>query len=190
MYLFMKKLFLAIAFLTLGMSTNAQSGMPNDVEMLGTWNVTESSGIFSGRLPIYHNQYRKPVAFTFTDNAPSVIKWEYAGPDYDYEQVPGYWITHSGDMFILNILLKTDYSTGGDGISLLKFCITGIGNNSMTLQTLSGDGTMTLAKEGSSGIRATRSDAPGGKAYRLNGTPATESDKGIVIQNGKKTVHK
>lgn len=41
-----------------------------------------------------------------------------------------------------------------------------------------------------SGIRATRSDATGGKAYRLNGTPATESDKGIIIHDGKKTVQK
>lgn len=41
-----------------------------------------------------------------------------------------------------------------------------------------------------SSIRATRSDATGGKAYRLNGTPATESDKGIVIQSGKKAVRK
>lgn len=186
----MRKYIVAIALLMLGTSANAQSGMPNDVEMLGTWNVTESSGIFSGRLPIYHNSYRKPVAFTFNDNKASAIKWEYAGPDYDYEQVPGYWITHSGDMFVLNILLKTDYSTGGDGISLLKFRITGIGNNSMTLQTLSGDGAMILAKEGSSGIRATRSDATGGKAYHIDGTPAAESDKGIIIQDGKKSIQK
>lgn len=41
-----------------------------------------------------------------------------------------------------------------------------------------------------SSIRATRSDATGGKAYRLNGTPATESDKGIIIHDGKKTVQK
>lgn len=42
----------------------------------------------------------------------------------------------------------------------------------------------------SSGIRATRSDKTDGKAYRLNGTPATESDKGIIIHDGKKTVQK
>ncbi len=42
----------------------------------------------------------------------------------------------------------------------------------------------------SAGIRSTRSDVTGGKAYRLDGTPATESDKGIIIQDGKKSIQK
>lgn len=47
-----------------------------------------------------------------------------------------------------------------------------------------------VLKDESSGIRATRSDKTDGKAYRLNGIPATDNDKGIIIKDGKKTVQK
>lgn len=186
----MRKYIVAIALLALGVGAKAQVENFDEVELLGSWNVTSSDGIFDGRLPIYHNTYRKPVAFTFNDNTYSTIKWEYAGPDYDWEQSPGYWVTHSSDKYILHILLKRDYSTGGDGISTLNFIVTAFDGGTMTLQTLAKDGAMQLSKEGSAGIRSTRSDATGGKAYRIDGTPAAESDKGIIIQDGKKSVQK
>lgn len=37
---------------------------------------------------------------------------------------------------------------------------------------------------------AERSDATDGKAYHIDGTPAAESDKGIIIQDGKKSIQK
>ncbi len=189
----MKKILFTLALLTLGMSASAQVENLDEVELLGSWNVTDGDGIFTGRLPIYHNSYRKPVAFTFNDNKASAIRWEYAGPDYDWQQIPGFWVSHTSDRYILHFLLNTDYSTGGDGLSVLNFVVTQFSNGAMTLQTLSGDGTMQLSKEETASVRSLSPDTTAnGKAYDLNGVELLTPDtaKGIVIQNGKKTVRK
>ena len=177
----MKKILFTLALLMLGMSASAQVENLDEVELLGSWNVTNGSGIFTGRLPIYHNSYRKPVAFTFNDNKASAIRWEYAGPDYDWQQIPGFWVSHTSDRYILHFLLNTDYSTGGDGLSTLNFVVTQFSNGTMTLQTLSGDGTMTLAKEETASVRSVATDAAvNTRAYRIDGTPAAEDAKGLV----------
>ncbi len=80
----MKKFLFTIALSALGMGASAQIENLDEVELLGSWNVTSSDGIFDGRLPIYYNGYKKPVAFTFNDNTYSFVKWEWAGPEYDY----------------------------------------------------------------------------------------------------------
>ena len=64
----MKQLLIALAFLALGMSAKAQVENLDEVELLGTWEYVSGDGIFTGRLPIYNNSYRKPVGFTFNDN--------------------------------------------------------------------------------------------------------------------------
>jgi hypothetical protein len=181
MYLFMKKLFLAIAFLTLGMSANAQ-GIISDLDeeiLIGTWGVTDMIGQFSS---FNHEDRDKTVtAITFADGNYTTMTYA----DGSTTMFKGFWVSRGQtEKYYLHL------APWNGGNFFVNFRILQFSNGIMQIASYDYTGTMTLVKEGSSGIRATRSDATGGKAYRLNGTPATESDKGIVIQNGKKTVRK
>lgn len=190
----MKQLLIALAFLALGMSAKAQVENLDEVELLGTWEYVSSDGIFTGRLPIYNNSYRKPVGFTFNDNQASVIKWEYAGDNYDYQQYGGYWVSHTSERYILHILSNQSYGSGetrqGD-VTTINFVVSKFANGEMILQTLSGNGTLYLKKQSASSVSSVKADAKAsGKAYTLDGMNATDTTKGIIIQNGKKKIRK
>lgn len=190
----MIKMLLAFAFLALGTSAKAQVENLDEVELLGTWEYVSGDGIFTGRLPIYNNSYRKPVGFTFNDNQASVIKWEYVGESYDYQQYGGYWVSHTSERYILHILSDQSYSSGetrqGD-ITTINFVVTKFANGEMILQTLSGDGTLSLKKQTASSVSSVETGAKSkGKAYTLNGVETSPSTKGIVIQDGKKRINR
>lgn len=190
----MKQLLIALAFLALGMPAKAQVENLDEVELLGTWEYVSGDGIFTGRLPIYNNSYRKPVGFTFNDNQASVIKWEYAGDSYDYQQYGGYWVSHTSERYILHILSNQSYNSGetkqGD-VTTINFVVSKFANGEMILQTLSGNGTLYLKKQSTSSVSSVKADAKAsGKAYTLDGKNATDTTKGIIIQNGKKKIRK
>lgn len=189
----MKKILYLLLFLTVGTSANAQVKNIDEVELLGNWTVVSGDGIFTGRLPIYNGAYKRPAAFTFNDNAESIVKWEYTGPDYSNEYYSDYWLTHTSERYILHILSYQSYSgsTGRREMSALKFVVTRFENDEMTLQTLSGNGAMYLIKDTSSGISAIGLNvARNNNAYTLNGTKAPPTTKGVIIQNGKKQICK
>lgn len=189
----MQKILCLLLFLTFGISANAQVENLDEVELLGNWAVVRGDGIFTGRLPIYNGAYKRPAAFTFNDNTESIVKWEYAGPDYSDEYYSDFWITHTSERYILHILSYQSYSgsTGLREMSALKFVVTRFENGEMTLQTLSGDGTMYLIKDTSSGVSAVGSNvARNNNAYTLNGMEAAPGTKGVIIQNGKKHISK
>ena len=190
----MKKILIMFAFLAIGMSAKAQVENLDEVELLGTWEYVSGDGIFTGRLPIYNNNYRKPVGFTFNDNQASMIKWEYAGENYDYQQYGGYWVSHTSERYILHILSNQSYSSGetrqGD-VTTINFVVTKFVNGEMMLQTLSGDGTLCLKKQTASSVSSVEADAKAsGKAYTLGGVETTPTVKGIVIQDGKKHINR
>lgn len=181
-----------IAFIALGMSAKAQIENLDEVELLGQWEFVSGDGIFTGRLPIYNNSYRKPVGFTFNDNTYSIVKWEYVEQSYDYQQYGGYWVSHTSDKYILHLLSNESYSSGekrqGD-VTMLNFVVSKFSNGEMVLQTLSGDGSMLLKKQTPSNVSAiTAETTKDSKAYTLNGMKASDTTKGIIIQNGKKTI--
>lgn len=61
----------------------------------------------------------------------------------------------------------------------------------MILQTLSGNGTLYLKKQTASSVSSVKADAKAsGKSYTLDGMTATDTTKGIIIQNGKKKIRK
>ena len=61
----------------------------------------------------------------------------------------------------------------------------------MILQTLSGNGTLYLKRQSASSVSSVKADAKAsGKAYTLDGMTATDTTKGIIIQNGKKKIRK
>lgn len=190
----MKQLLISLAFLALGMSAKAQVENLDEVELLGTWEYVSGEGIFTGRLPIYNNSYRKPVGFTFNDNQASVIKWEYAGDNYDYQQYGGYWVSHTSERYILHILSNQSYDSGetrqGD-VTTINFVVSKFANGEMILQTLSGNGTLYLKKQSTSSVSSVKADAKAsGKVYTLDGMTATDATKGIIIQDGKKKIRK
>ena len=97
----------------------------------------------------------------------------------------GYFVTHSSNRVILHIIPETQ------GHVWLNFVVTEYDNGKLTLETLSGDGTLYLKKQETNGVQAARVDAPAdGRTYTLNGTEAAGQTRGIVIQDGKKTVRK
>lgn len=180
---------LALSALIMGQAW-AQVESIDEVEIMGEWNVVDGDGIFEGRLPIYHNTYRKPMSFTFRDNDYTVVGWQYVG-DTDYAWYAGYWITHASNRYILHILCDDDYNTGGKGTSLLNFIITQYDSVSMTLQTLSGDGNLYLNKNSSANIQNVHNaKSENNKIYSVNGIELSEPVKGINIQNGKKFIKK
>ena len=181
----MKKILFTIAFLAVGMVASSQRSMLDEVELLGSWQVTEGFGIFTGRLPIYNNSYQRPAGFSFKDGRVSYVSWEVATGDKYLEPYSGYFVTHSSNRVILHIIPETQ------GHIWLNFVVTEYDNGKLTLETLSGDGTLYLKKQETNGVQAARVDAPAdGRTYTLNGTVAAGQTRGIVIQDGKKTVRK
>ena len=178
-----------IAPLAFGINASAQIENLDEIEIMGEWNVVNSDGCFYGKLPIYNNEYKRPISFTFNDNDDTIIGWEYA-VGTSYLRYAGYWITHNSDRYILHILANVDYD-GHTGPSLLNFVITRFGNDEMTLQTLSGDGNLYLNKNTSANIQNVyNAKSENNKIYSINGIELSEPVKGINIQNGKKFIKK
>ena len=184
----MKKIWLVFALALLCLTANAQVENLDEVELLGTWNVTDAAGIFNNaQYPVYNNERKRPTAITFADNANSYIAWQFAS-GIENQYYPGYWITHTSNRYILHMATRLGYD-GYTSLSLLNFVVTRFGDGMMSLQTLTGDGTLHLTKDTSAGVSAARMDAPANsKAYDLNGVelPTPDAAEGIVIQGGKK----
>ena len=75
------------------------------------------------------------------------------------------------------------------GISSVNFEIYQFGNNTMTLRTYDKSVTIKMTKQTPSNVSAiTVETTKDNKAYTINGMEATDTTKGIIIQNGKKTI--
>lgn len=176
----MKQLLIALAFLALGMSAKAQyvSNL-DEIELLGTWKVTAANGDIMGISDIV-------TSFTFNDGKDSFIEFS----QNHVERVPVYIVggTATG-RYTLHLIRKTDYD-GYSGISSLNFEVYQFGNNTMTLRTYDKSVTIKMTKQSASSVSSVKADAKAsGKAYTLEGMPATDATKGI-IQNGKKKIRK
>lgn len=180
-----------LALLAFGINASAQIENLDEVEIMGEWNVVNYDGCFYGKLPIYNNEYKRPMSFVFKDNATTLIGWEFADGGIQYYKYGGYWITHVSDKYILHILANIDYDRY-TGPSLLNFVVTKFDDNTMTLQTLSKDGNLYLNKNTSSGINGVYADdkTENNKIYSINGIEESEPVKGVYIQNGKKYIKK
>ena len=187
----MRKYIVAIALLMLGMSAHAQSWITNldEIEMLGKWVVTEIGGDF----PEFQNNYRweYPTSIVFNNRNSTFVFFKDFNDNETAERYVGYWIGGSATgKYTLHLLSNKPYNDDSSGMSLVNFRIQHFDGGVMVLRTYDGGGRIQLEKENSAGIRSTRSDATDGKAYHIDGTPAAESDKGIIIQDGKKSVQK
>ena len=175
----MKKLLMIIAFIALGMSAKAQyvSNL-DEIELLGTWKVTAANGDIMGISDIV-------TSFTFNDGKDSFVEFA----QNHVERVPVYIIggTATG-RYTLHLIRKTDYD-GYMGISSVNFEIYQFGNNTMTLRTYDKSVTIKMTKQTPSNVSAiTVETTKDNKAYTINGMEATDTTKGIIIQNGKKTI--
>lgn len=184
----MKHTLLYIMLLTVSLTANAQIENLDEIELLGTWNVIDKAGIFNtAQFPVYNSERKRPAAFVFADNSDSAVAWEFAS-GIEYQYYPGYWLTHTSDRYILHMATRLGYN-GYTSLSLLNFIVTRFSDNTMTLQTYSGDGTLYLTKDTSAGVRSVSMDAgENSKAYLLNGSVAPENSKGVVITDGKKVI--
>lgn len=176
----MKKLYLALTLVLVCLTANAQNyifGL-DELELLGTWNVTGSFGTFNGQsrgamqsVQFADGNYTK---FTYLDGTETV--------DVFFK---GYWVTVAKtDKYFLHLL------PWNGNESIVNFRIKEFADGSMTLTTYDGNGTIILAKDTSAGVNVARMDAPKGKAYGLNGTelPTPDAATGIVIRDGRKVV--
>lgn len=173
----MKRILFALALVLATLTANAQHYVIDldEIALLGTWNVTGSFGQFK-----FNKGSIK--AFQFADGNYTKITFEDGTQTTDWI-FKGYWIT---TVKTNNCLLHLLPWNGGE--SIVNFKIQDFEGDAMTLTTYDGAGTIVLAKDTSAGVRATRTDAPKGKAYGLNGVelPTPDAATGIVIQNGKK----
>ena len=168
-----------IAFIALGMSAKAQyvSNL-DEIELLGTWKVTAANGDIMGVSDIV-------TSFTFNDGKDSFVEFS----QNHVERVPVYIVggTATG-LYTLHLIRKTDYD-GYSGISSVNFEIYQFGNNTMTLRTYDKSVTIKMTKQTPSSVSAiTAENAKESKAYTINGMEANDTTKGIIIQNGKKTI--
>lgn len=167
------------------LTANAQKDKLDEVELLGVWKVESADGVFSGPLPNYDNEYKRPVSFSFNDGKVSFVEWEFTDGSTNWHQYLGYWVTHSSDRVILHILPANRNNV------LLHFVVASYDNGKITLQTLSGDGNLYLAQDDSSNVSAARVDSSeDGKCYNLAGVElkTPNATKGIVILDGKKVL--
>ena len=163
----------------------------DEVEILGEWQVVDGDGCFAGRLPIYHNSYKRPFSFNFADNEVTVVGWQWID-GVDYEGYAGYWISHTSDKYVLHILCNVDYDGHDNGISLLNFVVTQFDGKTMTLQTLSKGGNLYLKRDsdtaaiGSVDLR----NGTDSCTYTISGIKVDAPKRGIYIRNGEKVIVK
>ena len=178
----MKKILFLFAFLALGMSAKAQyvSNL-DEIELLGTWKVTAANGDIMGISDIV-------TSFTFNDGKDSFVEFS----QNHVERVPIYIVggTATG-RYTLHLMRKVDYD-GYLGISSVNFEVYQFGNNTMTLRTYVAGQTVWIQNEPYvvAGVVSREKDKASGKAYTLDGMTATDTTKGIIIQNGKKKIRK
>ena len=177
----MKKILFLFAFLVLGVTAKAQyvSNL-DEIELLGTWKVTAANGDIMGISDIV-------TSFTFNDGKDSFVEFS----QNHVERVPIYIVggTATG-RYTLHLMRKVDYD-GYLGISSVNFEVYQFGNNTMTLRTYDKSVTIKLEKQSASSVSSVKADAKAsGKAYTLAGMTATDTTKGIIIQNGKKKIRK
>lgn len=175
----MKKLLFTIALLTLGMNASAQVENLDEEALIGNWTVTDMIGQFGS----FNNEDRNKTAtsVTFTDGNYTTMAFS----DHTSTMFKGFWISRGQtDKYYLHL------APWNSGNCFINFRILQFNNGIMQIANYDYTGTMTLTKDGSAGIRSVRSDATDGKAYRLDGTPATNSTKGLIIKDGTKTIRK
>ena len=182
----MKKTCLVFVLALACLTANAQNYVEwlDEIELLGTWNVTgalgnETPGTSWQRLKLHYPG--SFVSFQFTDGnyTKIIVRDGIKTTDYTFR---GYWVTKSNTNNCLLHLLP------GNSESIVNFKVTEFNDNSLTLATYDDSGTITLSKDTSAGVEAARMDAPKGKAHTLNGVelPTPDASKGVIIQEGKK----
>ncbi len=189
----MKKYLITLALLTLGMGASAQwiSGL-DEIEMQGHWTVTSVNGGFPEFASEYHPQY--PTAIDFNNrNYTYVWFTDYNGREA-YEMYAGYFVggTATG-RYTLHLLSRKEYNSDYTGLSLANFWIKHFDGQNMTISDYDGDSYIKLQKVDAANVRSIPADTTANaKAYNLSGAelPTPDAAKGIVIQNGKKTVRK
>lgn len=93
--------------------------------------------------------------------------------------------------YTLHLIRRYEYNSDYTSLSSLNFEVYQFGNNTMTLRTYDKSVTIKLEKQSASSVSSVKADAKAsGKAYTLDGKNATETTKGIIIQNGKKKIRK
>lgn len=178
----MKKILIAFAFLALGLSAKAQyvSNL-DEIELLGTWDVTDVNGEIMGISDIV-------TSMTFNDGKDSFVEFS----QNHVERVPVYIVggTATG-RYTLHLIRRYEYNSDYTSLSSLNFEVYQFGNNTMTLRTYDKSVTIKLEKQSTSSVSSVKADAKAsGKAYTLDGKNATDTTKGIIIQNGKKKIRK
>lgn len=173
----MKHTLLYIMLLTVSLTANAQIENLDEIELLGTWNVSGSFGAFSyqdrGAIQAIEFSDGGYTRLTFLDGL-QTVDWFFKG----------YWITSAkANNYLLHLL------PWNGGESIVNFRIKEFADNTMTLTAYNGNGTIILSKDTSVGVRSVSTDAgENSKAYLLNGSVAPENSKGVVISDGKKVI--
>lgn len=177
----MKQVLLALALTLANLTAYAQYYVTSldDIAIMGTWEMDNAVGNFN---PDFDSEYWdiKPVKFELNNSGYSSIHFA-DGKQWFFK---GYWITKAQtDKYFLHLL------PWNGGQSIVHFRITQFDNGKMILDTYSGNGRVELSKA-TSGVQATRMDAPDSKAYGLNGVelPTPDNATGVVIQNGRKVI--
>lgn len=89
------------------------------------------------------------------------------------------------------MIRRYEYNSDYTSLSSLNFEVYQFGNNTMTLRTYDKSVTIKLEKQSASSVSSVKADAKTtGKSYTLDGMTATDTTKGIIIQNGKKKIRK
>lgn len=174
----MKKTCLVFVLALACLTANAQNCVEwlDEIELLGTWNVTGSFGTFKypnkGTMQSVQFSDGNYTKITFLDGM-KTVDWIFKG----------YWITTAKtNNFLLHLL------PWNSDESIVNFRIAEFADGVMTLSTYDGNGTIYLSKDTSAGVEAARMDAPKGKTHTPNGVelPTPDAAKGVIIQEGKK----
>lgn len=180
----MKKIFFLFAFLTIGMMAKAQYvANLDEIELLGTWNVTTTNGEI-----MVSDRPETVSSITFNDGWNSFMTFESNRSTI----IPVYIVSGTATgRYTLHLIRDKEYNSDYTGLSSLNFEVYQFGNNTMTLRTYDKSVTIKLEKQSASSVSSVKADAKtSGKAYTLDGMNATDTTKGIIIQNGKKKIRK
>lgn len=180
----MKKILFLFAFLVLGVTAKAQyvSNL-DEIELLGTWNVTTTNGEI-----MVSGHPERVASITFNDGQNSFMSFE----SNNSTIIPVYTVggTATG-RYTLHLIRRYEYNSDYTSLSSLNFEVYQFGSNTMTLRTYDKSVTIKLEKQSASSVSSVKADAKTtGKSYTLDGMTATDTTKGIIIQNGKKKIRK
>lgn len=175
----MNKILLVLCLVCLPGFASAQKtvGWCDEIEMLGTWEVTCYAGDFKS-LP-YDYRELTPVSVTFSDG--NYTTFNYDGQTLIFK---GYWITTAKTD---NCFLHLMPWNGNE--SIVNFRIQHFDNGFMVLRSYDGAGRIELKQVADpSAVRSTRASPSKGNAYGLDGVliPSPENARGVVIEAGKK----